>query len=203
MNKVYIKILSWLLIASLPYSAQSSDAEFYLLGKLEYEIHHLIISNIEGVLKQVNVRGGQYIEKGQKLAAVSGIEYGVINQEIINDTGHNIVAETYLKQGDRVNKFQPIMRLVERDNFHIVAPVFSHNIHQIEIGQDLEVTFSPERGPVPIQGQVKAVNYLEGQVPYANIEVAFDIQRCKEDKKCKHFLKPNTLVNITIKNNHG
>ncbi|MCF2907564.1 HlyD family secretion protein [Pseudoalteromonas sp. DL2-H2.2] len=169
-----------------------------LIGELEYERYQLVVSNVEGVLSRLHIRGGQDVDKQQLLANVTSLEYGVKEQQFFNGESALRVAEIYLQEGDKVEKFQPIMRLADTEHLHVVAPAFYPQASNVSIGQSAKVVFDPDNAALTIDGQVSGIHHLAKDSSHAKVEIRLDLGSCESQVSCRRYLKPRMLSKVII-----
>lgn len=169
-----------------------------LIGELEYERYQLVVSNVEGVLSRLHIRGGQDVDKQQLLANVTGLEFGIKEQQFYNGESALRVAEVYLQEGDKVEKFQPIMRLVDTEHLHVVAPAFYPQASNVYIGQNAKIVFDPDNAALTVDGQVSGIHHLEKDSSHAKVEIRLDLASCESQVSCRRYLKPRMLSKVII-----
>ena len=207
MNKfclLSIKIVS--LLIGTGWFHNSYAEQHLLVGKIDFRKHNYIYSHLEGVVSGIYVKSGTQVNEKQPIVSVTPFDPNKESQRYDNQAQESIVSEVLIRVGEKVEQYQPLIRLNQKSEMFVRAIAYFPSANYINIGQAVEVILGPDEDKFQMSGAVEAIHNREtqlGQLSQKEIEINIDIDSCAANSVCKTYLSTGHLVSVKFATSQG
>ncbi|WP_044556155.1 hypothetical protein [Shewanella piezotolerans] len=164
-----------------------------------YKKHHLLVAKFDGIVNKMNIHAGQVIDGTQLMFSIFPLDPTLTVQQEFTLSHNTLVAKTYVRQGDKVARYQKIAKLANKLDLFMVGHIHRQDTAPLFIGKPVTVSLDPDGTPFAIKGKVIAFEHSEsGPNIGVRVEIDFDITNCLKDSRCVNFLKPGVLAKVSI-----
>ncbi|MCY7294568.1 HlyD family efflux transporter periplasmic adaptor subunit [Alteromonas sp. a30] len=193
--KVVVMSLTLLIISTYSMATEA----LFLIGNVDYSRQHLIYSSFEGVVSDIHVRSGITLTKGQPLFDVTPFNPNISRKQIINDIDSIEVSEVLVREGEKIEQYEAVVRLNHKSDMQIRALSYPPTSQKLNIGQEVSVIFDPDGEPYQTSGIISSLHshpIQHGKIPTVEAEISINNNACFADPICSTHYKIGNFVKL-------
>jgi len=180
-------------------STNLSQGHIALVGRFVHSKSFYLFSSYTGVVERIYVSSGQKIARGRPLSLVRPIDSSFNSLELKNESNFSRVSEIFVKEGDKIETMEPIMRLTNFDDIviesHALEPHFAH----LQVGKDVAILVKYANKELQFSGEISAIHEVSDQkLAMLKVEVQFSKELCVPEIDCPSILRAGTLAKLIL-----
>lgn len=198
MFKQLKKALIYLSMLLFPVTATAVET-FYFVGNVDYIKQKIIVSSLDGIVSKIHVRAGSQLEKGQPLFDVQPFDPNISVKQVVNQEDNLEVSAVLLREGEKVNQYESVVRLNKKSDLQIRALSFPPISQKLVIGKDIDVIFDPDGDAYQLKGTISALHnhpVQYGKLSTVEAEISIDNSACFSDISCSRHYKVGGFVKL-------
>ncbi|WP_288131250.1 HlyD family secretion protein [Microbulbifer sp.] len=179
--------------------AVAKDDFASLVGRVEYKKQDVIVSRVDGYLREVGLNAGERANPGEILATVESFDPSFNPQIISSPMYATVVSEVFVKQGEPVKRHQPIMRLTRNEDLSVVARAYGDNRQYISIGKQVTVHLDPGLPDLTLEGIIESISSIKGKaLPVSEVTIGVNVDSCRAAKICRDKFRENKVIVVSV-----